>query len=81
LQPAYLAELFPTEVRSTASAFCYHVGLFLAGFVPPLLTYFAVERGMGFAMPMLYGTIIGAAMVVAALLVSPETKGRDLSSA
>ena len=80
LMPAYLAERFPTEVRSTASAFCYHIGLFVAGFVPPILTYFAVERGMGFAMPMLYGTVIGAAMVVAALLVSPETKGRDLSS-
>jgi SHS family lactate transporter-like MFS transporter len=80
LQPAYLAERFPTEIRSTASAFCYHVGLFLAGFVPPLLTYFAVERGVGFAMPMLYGTVIGAMVVVAALLMSPETKGRDLSS-
>lgn len=80
LQPAYLAERFPTEVRSTASAFCYHVGLFLAGFVPPLLTYLAVERGMGFAMPMLYGTVIGASVVVTALLVSPETRGRDLSS-
>jgi SHS family lactate transporter-like MFS transporter len=81
LQPAYLAERFPTEVRSTASAFCYHVGLFFAGFVPPILTYYAVEQGMGFAMPMLYGTVIGAVIVVAALLMSPETKGRDLSSA
>jgi MFS transporter, SHS family, lactate transporter len=80
LSPAYLAERFATEVRSTASAFCYHIGLFLAGFVPPLLTYFAVERGIGFAIPMLYGTIIGAAVVVAALAISPETKGRDLSS-
>jgi MFS transporter, SHS family, lactate transporter len=80
LSPAYLAERFATEIRSTASAFCYHIGLFLAGFVPPLLTYFAVERGVGFAMPMLYGTIIGAAIVVAALAISPETKGKDLTS-
>jgi SHS family lactate transporter-like MFS transporter len=80
LQPAYLAERFPTEVRSTASAFCYHVGLFLAGFVPPILTYYAVERGMGFAMPMLYGTVIGAVVVVTTLLMSPETMGRDLSA-
>ncbi len=80
LSPAYLAERFPTEVRSTASALCYHMGLFLAGFVPPLLTYCAVDRGMGFAMPMLYGTIIGSAVVIAALLVSPETKGRALPS-
>jgi MFS transporter, SHS family, lactate transporter len=80
LSPAYLAERFATEIRSTASAFCYHIGLFLAGFVPPLLTYFAVERGVGFAMPMLYGTIIGAAIVVAALAISPETIGKDLTS-
>ena len=80
LSPAYLAERFATEVRSTAIAFCYHIGLFLAGFVPPLLTYFAVERGIGFAMPMLYGTIIGAVIVIVALVMSPETKGRDLTS-
>jgi SHS family lactate transporter-like MFS transporter len=80
LQPAYLAERFPTNVRSTASAFCYHVGLFLAGFVPPLLTYCAVERGMGFATPMLFGTVIGVVLILTALLISPETKGRDLSS-
>ena len=80
LKPAYLTERFPTEVRGTASAFCYHFGLFMASFVPPILTYFAVERGMGFAMPMLYGTVVGAAVVVMALLVSPETKGMDLSS-
>ena len=79
LQPAYLAERFPTEVRSTASAFCYHVGLFVAGFVPPILSYYAVEQGVGFAIPMLYGTVIGAVLVVTALLVSPETKGKDLS--
>jgi cell division protein FtsL len=31
-------------------------------------------------MPMLYGAVIGAAVVVTAFLVSPKTKGRDLSS-
>jgi gas vesicle protein len=29
---------------------------------------------------MLYGAVIGAAVVVTALLATPETKGRDLSS-
>lgn len=79
LSPAYLAERFPTQIRSTASSFCYHLGLFLAGFVPPLLTYLAVERGMGFATPMLYGTVAGSVIVVAALLASPETKAMDLN--
>jgi len=31
-------------------------------------------------MPMLYGAVIGAAVVVTPLLVSHETTGRDLSS-
>jgi gas vesicle protein len=35
---------------------------------------------MGFAMPMLYGTVIGAVVVVTTLLMSPETMGRDLSA-
>ena len=56
------------------------IGLFLAGFVPPLLTYLAVERGLGFAMPMLYGTVSGAVIVVIALWASPETKGINLSA-
>lgn len=75
LQPAYLNERFPTEVRATAAAFCYHFGSILGGIVPPLLTYFAVERKMGFAMPMLYGTILGAVIGVLALSKAPETKG------
>lgn len=76
LQPAYLTERFPTEVRGTASAFCYHFGAILGGIVPPLLTYYAVDRKMGFATPMLYGTMIGAAVTTIALLLSPETKGK-----
>src|SRR6266566_1623736 len=33
--PSYLAERFPTEVRATASAFCYHQGAILGGLVAP----------------------------------------------
>jgi MFS family permease len=73
LQPAYLTERFPTEVRGTASACCYHFGTILGGLVPPAVTFLAVDKGMGFPQPMLYGTIIGAVIAVIALLVSPET--------
>ena len=31
---------------------------------------------MGFAVPMLVGTVAGATSVVIALLISPETKGK-----
>ncbi len=80
LQPAYLNERFPTEVRATAAAFCYHFGAILGGIVPPLLTYYAVEQKMGFAMPMLFGTILGAVIAVSALLMGPETKGTEFRS-
>jgi MFS transporter, SHS family, lactate transporter len=71
-----LTERFPTEVRCTASGFCYHVGTIFGGLVPPVISYFAVEQQMGFAMPMLIGTMVGAGSVVIALLISPETKGK-----
>jgi SHS family lactate transporter-like MFS transporter len=80
LQPAYLNERFPTEVRATASAFCYHFGSILGGIVPPLLTWLAVEQKLGFATPMLYATVFGALITVTALLLSPETKGTVFKS-
>jgi MFS transporter, SHS family, lactate transporter len=72
----HLTERFPTEVRSTASGFSYNVGAVFAGFVPPVISYFAVELQLGFATPMLVGTVVGAASVATALLMSPETKGK-----
>jgi SHS family lactate transporter-like MFS transporter len=76
LVPSYMTERFPTEVRTTASGFCYHVGAVLGGVVPPMISYFAVEQHMGFAMAMLIGTLVGSANVIIALLISPETKGK-----
>jgi SHS family lactate transporter-like MFS transporter len=70
-----LTERFPTEVRSTGSGFCYHFGAIFGGLVPPVISYFAVEHEMGFAVPMLIGTLAGAASVIIAVLISPETKG------
>jgi SHS family lactate transporter-like MFS transporter len=76
LAPAYMTERFPTEVRATASAFCYHFGLIFGALVPPVASYFAVEHHMGFALPMLIGYLLGAASLISALLLSPETKGK-----
>ena len=73
--PSYLTERFPTEVRATASAFCYHQAAIFGGAVAPVLTYFAVDYQLGFAIPMLIGTSVGLVSVVIALLVSPEDQG------
>ena len=76
--PSYLCERFPTEVRATAVAFCYHQGAIWGGLVAPILSYFAINYDLGFAIPMFIGTAVGALSVVISLLLSPETKGKVL---
>jgi len=78
INPSYANERFPTEIRATAAAFCYHMGAVAGGFVPLILTYFAIERHMGFAVPMLIGTVGGLTSFVITLFLSPETKGKVL---
>jgi SHS family lactate transporter-like MFS transporter len=65
-------------VRATASAFCYHQGAIFGWFVPLVLTFFAEHYQVGLVIPMLVGTCAAAVSVVIALLISPETKGKEL---
>jgi SHS family lactate transporter-like MFS transporter len=78
--PAYLNERFPTEVRATATAFCYHQGAIWGGFCAPVLAYFATSWQLGLAIPMMVGTVMGASSFIVALLLSPETKGTTMVS-
>ena len=78
--PSYLSERFPTEVRATASGFVYHQGAIWGGLVAPVLTYFAVQMNMGFAMPMLISTTLFLFVVIIAVLMGPETKGKALTT-
>jgi MFS transporter, SHS family, lactate transporter len=75
---AYLNERFPTEVRASSGAFCYHQASFIGGFVPLVLTYMATHFDIGLAGAMMAGTAFGAINFVLALLVGPETKGKVL---
>jgi SHS family lactate transporter-like MFS transporter len=76
--PSYLSERFPTEVRATASGFCYHQGAIWAGFTGPVLALLAAGQPLGFAVPMLISTCGAAIVFVIALLIGPETKGKVL---
>jgi SHS family lactate transporter-like MFS transporter len=76
--PAYLSERFPTEVRATASGFCYHQGAIWGGLVGPVLTYLAVNMHLGFAIPMLIGTVVACVSLILAMAFSPETRGKEL---
>jgi SHS family lactate transporter-like MFS transporter len=76
--PSYLSERFPTEVRATASAFCYHQGAIWGALVPWVLALGAETFDTGLVIPMLVGTVAAAVSVVISLLLSPETKGKIL---
>jgi SHS family lactate transporter-like MFS transporter len=78
--PAYLSERFPTEVRATASGFVYHQGAIWGGLIAPVLTYMAVQLNMGFAVPMMISTMLFLVIVVIAVLLGPETKGKRLTA-
>ena len=78
LNPAWLSERFPTEIRATAAAFVYHQGAVWGAFVAPLLTYLAIDQHMGFAMPMMYATIISLVVLIVGVYLGPETKGKVL---
>jgi MFS transporter, SHS family, lactate transporter len=74
----YLNERFPTEVRATASAFCYHQAAIFGGFVPLVLTLLAAHFGTGLAVMMIAGTWIGSVAWAVAAFYGPETKGKVL---
>lgn len=76
--PSYLAERFPTEVRATASGFCYHQGAIFGGLTGPVIAIFAIDWHLGFAIPMAIGTLVGLASFIVALFLGPETKGKEL---
>jgi SHS family lactate transporter-like MFS transporter len=78
--PSYLNERFPTEVRATATAFCFHQGAIFGGLVAPTLTFLAAVWGTGLALPMFIGTALGAGSFIVALLLGPETKGRRMDA-
>ena len=60
--------------------FCYHQGVIFGGLVTPVLTYFAVEMKLGFALPMIIGTIVSLLSFIVAILLGPETKGKVLTA-
>jgi hypothetical protein len=80
LSPGWLAERFLTAVRATAAGFVYHQGAVWGAAVAPLLTYFAANQQMGFAKPMIYGTVASSIVYVIAACLGPETKGKVLTA-
>ena len=76
--PAYLSERFPTEVRATAVAFCFHQGAIWGGLISPLLILYATTQQIALSGPILVTTVVGLAIFLVAVLLSPETRGKVL---
>jgi MFS transporter, MHS family, proline/betaine transporter len=78
--PVYLAELFPTPVRSTALAISYGLGSALFGGTAPLLATVLVRRTGSPVAPAIYAVAVAVAAVAAAMAAS-ETAFRPLGTA
>ena len=73
---SYLAELFPTHARATGGGFCYNVGRGIGALFPGIIGFLAAAVGLGGAIA--FG-VFGYVLAIAALLVLPETAGRDIA--
>ena len=77
----YFPELFPTNLRSTGTSFCYNVGRFVAALGPALLGYLTGTVFVDQPEPMRYAGISMCAVFLIGLFVlpfAPETRGEPL---
>jgi SHS family lactate transporter-like MFS transporter len=78
VQGAWLSELFPTEIRSTAQNLSYYIGRGLgAGIMPFVGLLIATNLGYDVGFAMCLG-LIGTAGALLIALMLPETKGKVL---
>ena len=76
---ATFAELFPTRVRATGQGFSYNTGRAVGSFVPTLVGVAAARIGLGQAMGIC--SACSYVLVLLAVAMLPETRGRELESA
>ena len=75
---SYMTELFPTAVRGVGQGFCYNAGRGIGAIFPALVGWLAATYGLGNAIVIFSG--IGFAVMIVALCLLPETRGRSLES-
>jgi MFS family permease len=74
----FMTELFPTAVRGVGQGFCYNVGRGIGAVFPALVGFLAARLGLGAAIAIF--SFCGLALMIVALLLLPETRGRPLES-
>jgi SHS family lactate transporter-like MFS transporter len=74
--PSYLNERFPTATRAVGAGFAYHVGAAVGSFTPTIIGLFQ-DRGMALSSAMGLCIALAGVLVIAALWLGPETRGRQ----
>jgi MFS family permease len=74
----FMTELYPTAVRGVGQGFCYNVGRGIGAVFPAMVGFLAAEFGLAAAIATF--TFCGLALMIVALLLLPETRGRSLES-
>jgi MFS family permease len=75
---SFMTELYPTAVRGTGQGFCYNAGRGIGALFPAMVGFLAVRLGLTLAIALF--SIAAYGVMIAALLMLPETRGRSLLS-
>ena len=73
-----MTELYPTSVRGVGQGFCYNAGRGIGALFPALVGFLSGRLGLGAAIAIFSLGAYG--IMIVALLLLPETRGRSLQS-
>ncbi len=74
---AFLTELFPTTIRGSGQGFSYNVGRALGALFPTLVGVLSARMSLGHAIASF--AIAAYLVMIVAVLLLPETRGRELA--
>jgi MFS family permease len=75
---SFMTELYPTAVRGVGQGFCYNAGRGIGALFPALVGFLSVRLGLGAAIAIF--SVVAYGLMIVALLLLPETRGRSLLS-
>src|SRR5262245_60835180 len=74
----FMTELYPTEVRGAGQGFCYNSGRAIGALFPALVGF--LSDRLGLASAILLFSLLAYGLMLLALLMLPETRGRAVAA-
>jgi MFS family permease len=75
---AFLTELFPTTIRGSGQGFSYNIGRAIGALFPALVGVLSAKMSLGHAIASF--AVIAYFVMIAAVLLLPETRGSELAT-